>query len=418
MIYIKSMSSNAIEQGGTRPADSGYDTLSSFLEVAFDVRKTNPPMARFADIIGYEKEKRAVKSTADIFVLFALSDFSTNPKIKADAAAQIKELSLQRPHGLLFYGPEGTGKTTFSQATVSYVQSELDQRNSGVQVSYYRSSGTVKDKWLGSTDKNIENFFKAILSGPKGPKIVFLDEANQFFGKTSESDSVPYAEAFNKGLDKLFATEGVLVIMATNFRDLIPRTTRRAGRMDKSLKIGVPDDASKLKLMQSHVNAFPGHIPFDAGIDLTRYARSLKGGIATGADYREFFTQLKTELFQLKKEIEEGATPVIVTVEPKRKGKNGDAKNEQILQPLRLTHGSFPRTVDEARTYSLYFGSDGKNLKDYGIEVPYALGKDGKYHMTAVKIVKVTETVFSQVFDEYNKTHLVTAEDYASATQD
>lgn len=399
---------------GVRSADGGYDSLASFLEAAFDVRKVHPPMAQFKDIIGYDKEKRAVKSTADVFVLFALNDFSTDPKTKAEAADQIKQMGLQRPHGLLFYGPEGTGKTTFSQATVTYIQDKLDRKKSGVQVSYYRSSGTTKEKWVGSTEHNIENFFKAILNGPKGPKVVFLDEANKFFGRSNSSDqSIDYAETFNTGLDKLFAAEGILVIMATNFRDLIPRTTRRAGRMDKSLKIGVPDDESKLKIMQSHVQAFPGHIPFDAGVDFARHARALKRGIATGADFREFFAQLTTELFQLQKEIKEGEVPVIVTIESRKK-----EKTQQILQPLNLTHGSFPRSIDEAHTYSMYFGPGGKDLKDYGIEVPYVLGRDGKYRMTDVKIVKVTETVVSQVVEAYNKEHLVTAEDYAAATQD
>ncbi|MCL3859708.1 ATP-binding protein [Actinotalea sp. K2] len=169
----------------------------------------------------------------------------------------------------LFSGSPGTGKTLAAHVVADALGMDLFQ----VDLS------SVVDKYIGETEKNLERIFT---QAEALNAVLFFDEADALFGsRSSVSDSRDrYAnQEVSYLLQRMEASEGITVL-ATNLRgNLDPAFARRLHFM---VHFPDPDEATRRKLWQHHLDQLPGTDPDDP-MDVDFLAGSLE---VAGGDIR------------------------------------------------------------------------------------------------------------------------------------
>jgi transitional endoplasmic reticulum ATPase len=134
-------------------------------------------------------------------------------------------------------------------------------------------------KWVGESEKAIRMIFKK--AKQVSPAIIFLDEIDSIAPRRgSQYDSGVTERIVNQlltSMDGLEDLENVFVIAATNRPDMLDPALLRPGRFDKLLLVPVPDEKSRLRILQVHTKNMPLE-----GVDLASLAKRLDGYV--GAD--------------------------------------------------------------------------------------------------------------------------------------
>ncbi|UVD55708.1 AAA family ATPase [Rhizobium sp. Pop5] len=150
--------------------------------------------------------------------------------------------------GILLSGPPGVGKTIFSRALAATCNMEL------VPASYA--------KW--QAKGHLGDFLKAMQASfaeakKKAPSILFIDELDAFGDRasTGTSDNASYdIKAVNgllEQLDGLDGREGVVVVGACNNPDWIDAAITRPGRLDRHVRIPLPDLEARAGIFRMHL---------------------------------------------------------------------------------------------------------------------------------------------------------------------
>jgi AAA+ superfamily predicted ATPase len=186
-----------------------------------------------------------------------------------------KKLSLGKGLNALFAGPSGTGKT---------MAAEIIAKQLGIDL-YKINLSAIVSKYIGETEKNLENIFK---EGQTANAILFFDEADALFGKRSDvRDSHDrYANIeIAYLLQRMEEYDGV-VILATNMQKNMDDAFVR--RLHNNIEFPMPEESDRLRIWQQ---VFPTESPLSKEIDLAFLARQFKisGGniknIALGAAF-------------------------------------------------------------------------------------------------------------------------------------
>lgn len=132
------------------------------------------------------------------------------------------------PMGYLFCGPVGTGKTYMVECLAG---------DAGVPVVKLKN---FRDKWVGSTEGNLEKIFRLLKS--LGRCLVFIDEADQALGKrdSGANDSGLSGRIYSMFAEEMSnsANRGKIVwILASSRPDLIEVDLKRPGRVDVKVPI-------------------------------------------------------------------------------------------------------------------------------------------------------------------------------------
>jgi len=132
------------------------------------------------------------------------------------------------PMGYLFCGPVGTGKTYLAECLAG---------EAGVPVVTMRN---FRDKWVGSTEANLEKIF-ALLHA-LGRCIVFVDEADQALGKRQggSGDSGVSSRVYSMMAKEMSNTRNrgkILWVLASSRPDLIEVDLKRPGRVDVKIPL-------------------------------------------------------------------------------------------------------------------------------------------------------------------------------------
>lgn len=132
------------------------------------------------------------------------------------------------PMGYLFCGPVGTGKTYLAECLAG---------EAGVPVITMRN---FRDKWIGSTEANLEKIFS--LMHALGRCIVFVDEADQALGKRQggSGDSGVSSRVYSMMAKEMSNTRNrgkVLWVLASSRPDLIEVDLKRPGRIDVKIPL-------------------------------------------------------------------------------------------------------------------------------------------------------------------------------------
>jgi transitional endoplasmic reticulum ATPase len=178
-------------------------------------------------------------------------------------------MGIRPPKGVLLFGAPGTGKTLIARAIAT------ESRANFISI----KGPEIMSKWVGESEKAVRMIFKK--AKQVSPSIVFLDEIDAIAPRRGgASDTGSTERVVNQlltSMDGLEDLENVIVIAATNRPDIVDPALLRPGRFDKLLLIPVPDEASRLKILQVHTK----EMPLD-NVDLRALAKRIDGYV--GAD--------------------------------------------------------------------------------------------------------------------------------------
>ncbi|NWZ69167.1 NVL protein, partial [Acrocephalus arundinaceus] len=154
-------------------------------------------------------------------------------------------LGVVPPRGFLLHGPPGCGKTLLAQAIAGELELPM------LKVAATEIVSGVSGE---SEQKLRELFEQAVCSAPC---ILFIDEIDaitpkrEVASKDMERRIVAQFLTCMDDLNNVAATTQVLVIGATNRPDSLDPALRRAGRFDREICLGIPDEGAREKILQT-----------------------------------------------------------------------------------------------------------------------------------------------------------------------
>lgn len=149
------------------------------------------------------------------------------------------------PRGILLWGPPGTGKTLLAKAIASQARANFIAVNGPELLS----------RWVGAAEQAVRELFTKARQA--SPCVIFIDEIDTLapargsaMGDSGVSDRV--VGQLLTELDGLQGCPNVLLVGATNRPEALDNALLRAGRLDLQLKIDLPDQSSRLAILQVH----------------------------------------------------------------------------------------------------------------------------------------------------------------------
>ncbi|KAI4813216.1 hypothetical protein KUCAC02_024559, partial [Chaenocephalus aceratus] len=154
-------------------------------------------------------------------------------------------LGMVPPRGFLLHGPPGCGKTLLAQAVAGELKLPL------LKVSAPELVSGVS----GESEQKLRELFEQAVSS--APCIMFIDEIDaitprrEVASKDMERRIVAQLLTCMDDLNSLTVTAQVMVIGATNRPDSLDPALRRAGRFDREICLGIPDEAARLRILKT-----------------------------------------------------------------------------------------------------------------------------------------------------------------------
>ena len=217
----------------------------------------------FADVAGADEEKEE---------LVEIVEFLKNPK-------KFNELGARIPKGVLLVGPPGTGKTLLARAVAGEAA-----------VPFFSISGSdFVEMFVGVGASRVRDLFEQ--AKKHAPSIVFIDEIDavgRHRGAGLGGGHDEREQTLNQLLvemDGFGMNQGVIVIAATNRRDILDPALLRPGRFDRQVVVGYPDVKGREEILKVHARNKP--LGFD--VDLKVIARTTAG--FTGADLENLLNE-------------------------------------------------------------------------------------------------------------------------------
>lgn len=210
----------------------------------------------FADVAGADEEKEELQE---------MVDFLKNPRNYTELGARI-------PKGVLLVGPPGTGKTLLAKAVAG---------EAGVP--FFSISGSdFVEMFVGVGASRVRDLFDQ--AKKVAPAIVFIDEIDavgRHRGAGLGGGHDEREQTLNQLLvemDGFAVNEGIIVMAATNRRDILDPALMRPGRFDRQVTVNYPDQNGRVAILKVHSK---GKV-LDDDVDLDNIAKRMP--FATGAD--------------------------------------------------------------------------------------------------------------------------------------
>ncbi|MBE6884254.1 MAG: ATP-dependent zinc metalloprotease FtsH [Ruminococcaceae bacterium] len=220
------------------------------------IKPTDERKTTFADVAGADEEKGE---------LVEIVEFLKNPKKYNDIGARI-------PKGVLLVGPPGTGKTLLARAVAG---------EAGVP--FFSISGSdFVEMFVGVGASRVRDLFEQ--AKKNSPSIVFIDEIDavgRHRGAGLGGGHDEREQTLNQLLvevDGFGTNSGVIVVAATNRRDILDPALLRPGRFDRQVIVGYPDVKGREEILKVHTR----NKPIGPDVDLATIAKTTVG--FTGAD--------------------------------------------------------------------------------------------------------------------------------------
>ncbi|MCJ8749145.1 hypothetical protein PDJAM_G00172950, partial [Pangasius djambal] len=183
-----------------------------------------------------------------------------------------QQLGVVPPRGFLLHGPPGCGKTLLAQAVAGEMELPI------LKVSAPELVSGIS----GESEQKLRELFEQAVSS--APCVLFIDEIDaitpkrEVASKDMERRIVAQLLTCMDDLNSLRIPAQVLVIGATNRPDSLDPALRRAGRFDREICLGIPDEGARLKIL----NTLCRKLKLPADFDFAQLARLTPGYV--GAD--------------------------------------------------------------------------------------------------------------------------------------
>lgn len=283
--------------------NAGGGKMSSF-------GKTNAKMApsskkaTFDDVAGADEEKEELKE---------IVDFLRDNKKYTEIGARI-------PKGVLLLGPPGTGKTLLARAVAGEAK-----------VPFFSISGSdFVEMFVGVGASRVRDLFEQ--AKKNAPAIIFIDEIDAV-GRQRGAGLGGGHDEREQTLNQLLVemdgfedNDSVIVMAATNRRDILDPALLRPGRFDRQILVGYPDVKGREAILKVHTR----NKPLAPDVDLETIAKSTVG--FTGADLENLVNEAsllaarKNKKAITKDELEEASIKVVAGSEKKSKVITEDEK--------------------------------------------------------------------------------------------
>jgi cell division protease FtsH len=237
-------------QGGGRGGAMGFGKSKAKLLTEKQGRVT------FDDVAGIDEAKEELEE---------IVEFLRNPQ-------KFSRLGGKIPKGALLVGPPGTGKTLLARAIAG---------EAGVP--FFTISGSdFVEMFVGVGASRVRDMFEQ--AKKNAPCIVFIDEIDavgRHRGAGYGGGNDEREQTLNQLLvemDGFEANEGVIILAATNRRDVLDPALLRPGRFDRQVTVPNPDIKGREKILTVHARK----TPLGPDVDLRLIARGTPG--FSGAD--------------------------------------------------------------------------------------------------------------------------------------
>ncbi len=237
-------------QGGGKGGAMGFGKSKAKMLTEKEGRVT------FDDVAGIDEAKEELEE---------IVEFLRNPQ-------KFSRLGGKIPKGALLVGPPGTGKTLLARAIAG---------EAGVP--FFTISGSdFVEMFVGVGASRVRDMFEQ--AKKNAPCIIFIDEIDavgRARGVGMGGGNDEREQTLNQLLvemDGFEANEGVIIIAATNRKDVLDPALLRPGRFDRQVTVSNPDIKGREKILAVHARK----TPLGPDVDLRIIARGSPG--FSGAD--------------------------------------------------------------------------------------------------------------------------------------
>ncbi|MCR5540089.1 MAG: ATP-dependent zinc metalloprotease FtsH [Ruminococcus sp.] len=253
--------------------------------------------ATFADVAGADEEKEELKE---------IVDFLKDNRKYTEIGARI-------PKGVLLLGPPGTGKTLLARAVAGEAN-----------VPFFSISGSdFVEMFVGVGASRVRDLFEQ--AKKSAPSIIFIDEIDAV-GRQRGAGLGGGHDEREQTLNQLLVemdgfedNESVIVMAATNRRDILDPALLRPGRFDRQILVSYPDIKGREEILKVHTK----NKPLAPDVSLETIAKTTVG--FTGADLENLANEAsllaarKNKKAITKADMEEAAIKVVAGPEKRSK---------------------------------------------------------------------------------------------------
>ncbi len=224
----------------------------------YNVDAASRPNTTFDDVAGLDEIKADMKTIAETL---------KNPKICEELGAHITK-------GVLLEGEPGNGKTLFARALAGETGVSFYSANASEFIEMYAGLGASR----------VRKLFKE--AKEHAPSVVFIDELDAIGSKrdgSTDGAGREYTQCLNallSAIDGFEATDGVMVIGATNRSEDLDPALVRPGRFDKQFVLPPPDAAAREQILRLHAK----NKKLAADIDFAELAKDTVGFSGAGLE--------------------------------------------------------------------------------------------------------------------------------------
>lgn len=214
----------------------------------------NKPSVTWSDVGGLDEAKEKLRELVELPLL--------RPEL-------FKMAGVKPSKGVLLHGSPGTGKTLLAKAVANEANANFISVKGPELVS----------KWVGESEKHVREIFKK--ARQVAPAIIFFDEfdsISKMRGGSMNDSTEKIVNQLLTELDGVEELEKVVVVAATNRRDLIDEALLRAGRIDAHVELPVPDTKTREEIFKVHLKK----MPLGQKVDVKKMVKETEGW--TGAD--------------------------------------------------------------------------------------------------------------------------------------
>ena len=247
----------------SRQNGGGNSKAMNFGKSRAKMSTKNEIKVTFRDVAGLREEKEELEE---------IVDFLKDPKKYIQVGARI-------PKGVLLEGPPGTGKTLLAKAVAG---------EAGVP--FFSISGSdFVEMFVGVGASRVRDLFQD--AKKNAPCIIFIDEIDAVARRRGSGLGGGHAEreqTLNQLLvemDGFGVNEGIIVMAATNRKDILDPAILRPGRFDRDVLVGRPDVGGREEILKVHAR----NKPLGDDVDLKQIAQTTAG--FSGADLENLLNE-------------------------------------------------------------------------------------------------------------------------------